>query len=95
MEILSKNFNSQKVTKGMERCGEVYNSNKIGTISNKSYIKVNALGKTWRVKEEAESKWLRISKIEDWIRNNLNEVLGALSIGITGILIYFLMFMYS
>lgn len=84
MEILSQDLNNKKV----------YNSNKIGTISNTSYTKVTLLGKTWRVKKEAQNKWLKIAKIEDLIRNNLNDVLGALSVGVSGILIYFVIAMY-
>ncbi|EQB4341604.1 hypothetical protein ACYJ2U_001831 [Clostridium botulinum] len=84
MEILSQNSESKKV----------YNTNKIGTISNKSYITVSLLGKTWKVKKESENKWLKVAKVEDLIRDNLNDVLGALSVGITGVLIYFIMAMY-
>ncbi|APH21011.1 TPA: hypothetical protein ACXDAY_002277 [Clostridium botulinum] len=90
MEILSHNSDGKKDIKGIERCKKVYNS----TISNKSYIKVNVLGKTWRVKKEAQNKWLKVAKVEDLIRDNLNDVLGALSVGITGVLIYFIMAMY-
>lgn len=84
MEILSQNFNNKKT----------YKSNKIGDISNTSYITVNALGKTWRVKKEAQNKWLKVAKIEDWMRNNLNDILGAISVAIAGVSICFLMFMY-
>ncbi|HDK7194983.1 TPA: hypothetical protein PTV74_003291 [Clostridium botulinum] len=94
MEILSQNFNNKKAIKGVKSYKKVYNSNKIGTISNTSYITVTLLGKTWRVKKEAQNKWLKIAKIEDLIRNNLNDVLGALSVGISGILIYFVIAMY-
>ncbi|EKS4345174.1 hypothetical protein QB607_003178 [Clostridium botulinum] len=85
MEILSQNSNSKKV----------YNSNKIGTISSTSYITVKLLGKTWKVKKQAENKWIKVAKIEDLIRNNLSDVLGAISIAVAGLLIYCLMFMYS
>lgn len=84
MEILSQDLNNKKA----------YNSNKIGTISNTSYITVNALGKTWKVKKQAENKWLKVAKIEDLIRNNLSDVLGIISVAITAILIYFLIAMY-
>lgn len=94
MEILSQNFNNKNTIKGAKSYKKTCKSNKIRTISNTSYIKVTLLGKTWRVKKEAQNKWLKIAKIEDLIRDNLNEVLGALSVGITGILIYLLMFMY-
>lgn len=94
MEILSQNINNKKAYKGVKSYKKVCEGGQRQYIGNKSYITVNALGKTWRVKEEAKSKWLKIAKIEDLIRNNLSEVLGAISIGITGILIYFLMFIY-
>ncbi|HCL4447246.1 TPA: hypothetical protein N2D16_002851 [Clostridium botulinum] len=94
MEILSQNFNNKKAMKGVESYKKVYNSNKIGTISNTSYITVTLLGKTWRVKKESENKWLKVAKIENLIRDNLSDVLGAISIAIAGILIYCLMFMY-
>lgn len=95
MEILSQNFNNKKAIKGVESYKKGYSSNKIGTISNTSYITVTLLGKTWKVKKQAENKWLKVAKIEDFIRNNLNDVLGAISIAVAGLLIYCLMFMYS
>lgn len=94
MEILSKKLNSQKATKGIKRCENVYEGNKKYSIGNNSYITVSLLGKTWRVKEQAESKWLKIAKVEEVLKNNLNDVLGAISIAIAGVSIYFLMFMY-
>ncbi|WP_061328802.1 hypothetical protein [Clostridium botulinum] len=94
MEILSQDLEFKKTIKGVERHEKVYNTNKIGTISNKSYITVSLLGKTWKVKKESENKWLKVAKVEDLIRDNLNDVLGALSVGITGVLIYFIMAMY-
>lgn len=95
MKILSQNFNNKKAIKGVESYKKVYNSNKIGTISNTSYITVTLLGKTWKVKKQAESKWLKIAKVENLIRDNLSDVLGAISIAVTGLLIYCLMFIYS
>ncbi|MBN3376345.1 hypothetical protein CF087_21145 [Clostridium botulinum] len=94
MEILSQDLECKKTIKGVERHEKVYNSNKIGTISNKSYIKVNALGKTWRVKKEAQNKWLKVAKVEEVLRNNLNDVLGAISVAVGSILMYLIMAMY-
>ncbi|NFH40752.1 hypothetical protein [Clostridium sporogenes] len=94
MEILSQNFNNKKAMKGVKNYKKVYNSNKIGTISNTSYITITLLGKTWKVKKQAESKWLKIAKAENLIRDNLSDVLGAISVGVSGILIYFVIAMY-
>jgi len=95
LEILSQNFNNKKTIKSVENYEKVYNSNKLGTISSTSYIRVNLLGKTWKVKKQAENKWLKVAKIENLIRDNLSDVLGAISVSIAGLLIYFLMFIYS
>lgn len=78
MKFLSQNSKNKKV----------YNSNKIETINNRSYITVNILEKTWKVKKQAENKWLKVAKIESFIRDNLSEVLGAINVFITGLLIY-------
>ncbi|MHB9924630.1 hypothetical protein [Clostridium botulinum] len=78
MKFLSQNSKNKKV----------YNNNKTGTISNKSYITVNALGKTWRVKKEVENKWLKVAKVKEFLRNNFNDVLGAVSVAIASILMY-------
>ncbi|BAO04983.1 Slc26a3 [Clostridium botulinum B str. Osaka05] len=91
MEILSQNINNKK---GVKSYKKVYEGNQRQHIRNTSYITVNILGKAWRVKKEAENKWLKVAKVEDWIKNNLNDVLGALSVGLTGILIYCLIAMY-
>lgn len=94
MEILSQDLECKKTIKSVERHEKVYNSNKIGTISNTSYITVTLLGKTWKVKKQAENKWLKVAKVEDLIRTNLSDVLGAISVAIAGVSIYCLIAMY-
>ncbi|EQC1535484.1 hypothetical protein [Clostridium botulinum] len=95
MEILSQDFNNKKSIKGVERYKKVYKDSQKQYIGNTSYITVNVLGRTWRVKKEAENKWLKIAKVEDFLRDNLSDVLGAISVAMSGILIYFIMIMFS
>lgn|GEM_PF-3886066 len=94
MEILSQNFNNKKAIKDVKSYKKVYEGSQKQHVGNTSYITVSALGKTWRVKKEAENKWLKVAKVEDFIRNNLNDVLGAISVGITSMLIYCIIAMY-
>ncbi|NCI19779.1 hypothetical protein EJM73_09085 [Clostridium botulinum] len=94
MEILSQNINNKKAMKGVERCEKVYEGSKKYSIGNNSYITVSLLGKTWRVKKQAENKWLKVAKVEEVLKNNLNDLLGAISVAIAGILIYCLIAIY-
>lgn len=94
MEILSKDLENKKAIKGVKNYEKVCKGSQKQHIDNTSYITVSLLGKTWRIKKQAESKWLKIAKVENLIRDNLSDVLGAISVGVSGILIYFVIAMY-
>ncbi|NFF75868.1 hypothetical protein FCV38_02440 [Clostridium sporogenes] len=94
MEILSKDLENKKAIKGVKNYEKVCKGSQKQHIDNTSYITVSLLGKTWRIKKQAESKWLKIAKVEEVLKNNLNDLLGAISVAITGISIYCLIAMY-
>lgn len=102
MEILSNNLcdnkynkvsvSSKKVCKGVNKCLEVSTGSKK---YDKPYITVNLLGKTWKVKSDAESKWLKVANVESWLRENLSDIVGGAGVFILGYMIYCLMVMFG